>query len=90
MAPRILVKTQRGGAATKSNHPLPPPPFGDCVVMGANAVIPSEAGIQVFENVEVYNILDARLREHDELGHSHLRGRGRVGGMLLAYKNLRD
>ncbi len=55
---------------------LTPSPLGDCVVMRANAVIPSEAGIQVFEIVEVYNILDARLREHDELGHSHLRGRG--------------
>ena len=35
--------------------------------MGANVVIPAEAGIQVFEIVEVYNVLDARLRGHDEL-----------------------
>jgi hypothetical protein len=30
--------------------------------MGEKGVIPAQAGIQVFEIVEIYNILDARLR----------------------------
>ncbi len=44
-------------------------------VMGANAVIPAEAGIRFFEIVGFYNLLDARLRGHDELCPSLRRGR---------------
>ena len=41
--------------------------------------ISAKAGIQVFGMVIVSISLDARLRGHDELRHSLLRGRGRWG-----------
>jgi molybdopterin converting factor small subunit len=41
----------------------------DCVARGKKAIIPAEAGIQVFGIVIVPDSLDARFRGHDELPH---------------------
>jgi hypothetical protein len=51
---------------------------------GKNAVIPTKVGIQVFEFVDVYKCLDARLRGHDGLRYRLSMGEGKGGGDIIS------
>ena len=64
-----------------NSSPSPrPSPVEDCVATGGKIRHSGEGRNPVFDFIQIFEILDARFRWHDELRHSLARERGGVRG----------
>jgi hypothetical protein len=60
--------------------PSPSPfPVRDCVVIRKKSCHSRASGNPVFDFIQIFEFLDARFREHDELRHSLSGERGIIG-----------